>query len=316
MELTFSLCHFLHEAQFILQIFLVDCSIHLTLLKLFAGEVDELVNAIKAISLQAADGDKSMEIYCVLKKLIKSVESNAAAYNNIDLTDAFTKLLSRSKINASEREQVDRTIAEITKNDCQRKLFTNDTIIGYLLNYLAEISQQKQQQSEPGKLSDAQLGATIQSCRALGNICYNNEDARNIILKLNGDAIIINLLDIKLNASNEVHVTFGKFRGGLLSNYLLGGEHLAKNAMELKIIDKIEQILDDCIASGDIEKHEAILLSTLQPLSLLTENVTDLNFSPKLNGQLAKILTISKDPDLAEICLEMLNYQAECGMEG
>lgn len=154
----------------------------------------------------------------------------------------------------------------------------------------------------------------IQCCRALGNICYNNEDARNIILKLKGDAIIINLLDLKLDANNELEVTFSKFRGGLISNYLLGGEHLAKNAMDRNILQKIEKILDNCTERGDTESNEEILLNTLQPLSLLTENVADLNFSAKLNGQLAKILTISKDPEVAEICLEMLNYQAENGM--
>lgn len=275
-----------------------------------------MINAVKSISVKDIDGGDTTKVCDILKKLTASVESNATAYETVDLTDTFIKLLSNCQINTSEREQVDRTIAEITKLDGQRKRFTNVTIIEYLLNYLAGVTKQHESAREQKQLalSDVQLAAAIQSCRALGNLCYNNEDARNIILKQNGDATIINLLDIKLNANIDVHVTFGKFRGGLLSNYLLGGEHLAKHAMELKIIDKIEQILDDCIASDDIEKHEVTLLSTLQPLSLLTENVADLNFSPKLNGQLAKILTVSKDPDVAEICLEMLNYQAECGM--
>jgi hypothetical protein len=56
-----------------------------------------------------------------------------------------------------------------------------------------------------------------------------------------------------------------------------------------------------------------ILLHTLPLLSLLTKNVSDLNFSSKLNAQLASILAASKNPDVAEICLEMLHYQAENG---
>lgn len=275
-----------------------------------AGEVDDLVESFKSISIKSTNRD---ELIAVLKKIASTSESNAASYETINLTDNFFKLMTRPDLDADVREQIDRTIAEITKIDGQRKRFTITSILENLLNRLASETQQADQQTKQQPLSDTQLMTAIQCCRALGNICYNNEDARNIILKLNGDAIIINLLDLKLDASNELEVTFAKFRGGLISNYLLGGEHLAKNAMELGILQKIERILDDCIASGETDQSEEILLNTLQPLSLLTENVADLNFSTKLNGQLAKILTISKDPDVAEICLEMLNYQAENG---
>lgn len=275
--------------------------------------MDDLVESFKNISINSTNRD---ELITVLKKIAATSESNATSYETINLTETFFKLMIRPDLDADVREQIDRTIAEITKIDGQRKRFTITSILENLLNRLVSETQQtdqqnKQQHQQP--LSDTQLMTAIQCCRALGNICYNNEDARNIILKLNGDAIIINLLDLKLDASNELEVTFAKFRGGLISNYLLGGEHLAKNAMELGILQKIERILDDCIANGETDQSEEILLNTLQPLSLLTENVADLNFSAKLNGQLAKILTISKDPDVAEICLEMLNYQAENG---
>lgn len=263
---------------------------------------------------------KSGELIECLKKITSSAESNVASYESINLTGHFFDFMTRNDLDADVREQIDRTIAEITKIDGQRKRFTTNAILEHLLNRLSNETQQTsidndrlQQQQQQQPLSDTQLMTAIQCCRALGNICYNNEDARNIILKLKGDATIINLLDLKLDASNELEVTFAKFRGGLISNYLLGGEHLTKNAMELGILRKIESILDDCIARGETDQSEEILLNTLQPLSLLAENVADLNFSTKLNGQLAKILTISKDPDVAEICLEMLNDQAENG---
>lgn len=299
-----------------------------------AGEVEDLVESFKTISLQSSNssGEKLIDI---LKRIVTSAETNATKYETINLTDHFKELLmNRPDLDADVREQIDRTIAEITKINGQRQRFTTDAILQTLLNRLASETQQTTTASttttgsaapaavavaKGQPLSDNQLMTAIQCCRALGNICYNNEDARNIILKLNGDATIINLLDLKLDANNELEVTFAKFRGGLISNYLLGGEHLAKHAMERNILAKIEKILDDCIDAAQnnggkySESSEEILLNTLQPLSLLTENVTDLNFSAKLNGQLAKILTISKDPEVAEICLEMLNYQAENG---
>lgn len=294
------------------------------------------MESFKTISLQSnnnsgsgAGSISSEKLIDILKRIIASAESNATKYENINLTDNFKDLMNRPDLDADVREQIDRTIAEITKINGQRKRFTTDAILQTLLQRLASETQQTSATvagaaaaaatTKVQPLSDNQLMTAIQCCRALGNICYNNEDARNIILKLNGDATIINLLDQKLDATNELEVTFAKFRGGLISNYLLGGEHLAKNAMERNILEKIEKILDDCLDGARnnggkySESSEEILLNTLQPLSLLTENVADLNFSAKLNGQLAKVLTISKDPEVAEICLEMLNYQAENG---
>lgn len=273
--------------------------------------MENLVKSFQTISIQSNSSEKLID---VLKKIAASAEVHLNKYETINLTENFLNLMNRSDIDSDVREQIDRTIAEVTKIDGQRKRFTTDAILQTLLNRLGSETQQTPNgRVSKAPLTDTQLMTAIQCCRALGNICYNNEDARNIILRLKGDATIINLLDLKLDANNELEVTFAKFRGGLISNYLLGGEHLAKMAMERNILQKIERILDDCIERGDTESNEEILLNTLQPLSLLTENVTDLNFSPQLNGQLAKILTISKDPEVAEICLEMLNYQAENG---
>lgn len=273
-----------------------------------AGEVENLITSFETISIQCNNSEKLID---ALKKIAASAEQNLAKYESINLTETFLNLMNRTDIDSDVREQIDRTVAEVTKIDGQRKRFTNDAILQILLNRLATETQQIPNGCvSKTPLTDTQLMTAIQCCRALGNICYNNEDARNIILKLNGDATIINLLDLKLDASNELEVTFAKFRGGLISNYLLGGEHLVKKAMERNILQKIERILNNCIELGDIESNEEILLNTLQPLS-----VADLNFSAKLNGQLANILTISKDPEVAEICLEMLNDQAENGKE-
>lgn len=255
----------------------------------------------------------TIEVMPFLEKLVTSTETNAKAFSTVEFTSEFLQLLTKADSNAL-KEQIDRTIAEITKIDAQRKRFTNTAIMEELLKHLSVASKSSSSGSSSnatGPLTEGQLKVAIQSCRALGNICYNNEDARNIILNIEGDRQIIDLLDVKLNANNQMEVTFGKFRGGLISNYLLGGEHLAKHAIELNILGKVEAIIDDC--SADIERNEEILLTTLQPLSLLTENVADLSFSPKLNSQLARILAASKHPDVAEMCLEMLNYQAETG---
>lgn len=277
------------------------------------GDVDDLLKTFKTAS--TSDGDtNSTNLIGILQKLSTYAESKSTAIEAADLIDSFKALLRRTDLNVKTREQIYRTIAEITKIDGQRQRFTDEAFIESLLKWLTDETKQ----ANGVDLRTQQFGETefltaIQLCRALGNICYNNESAREIILKLGGDVTIINLLDVKLDVNDELAVSFAKFRGGLVSNYLLGAEQFAKHAIELNVLVRIERILGDCIGNDDQPTSEEILLNTLQPLSLLTENVSDLNFSPKLNGQLAKLLTLSKDPEVAEICLEMLNYQAENG---
>jgi len=149
----------------------------------------------------------------------------------------------------------------------------------------------------------------IQICRALGNICYLNDEARDLILELEGDAVLLRLLDIATIEDEANAAQFIKVRGGLLSNYLLGGEGLAKRAMELGVMKKLQGIIDS--GAANVEQHEDLLLNTLPLLSILTENVADLNFDSSLNIQLSRILAASTNPDLAEMCLELLHYQAE-----
>lgn len=261
-----------------------------------SGEVDELIKKFKATSI--SDSSNTDEIILLLQSISTSAESDPSQYENIELTDCLLQILTSSRANNGLREHLAKAIAEVTKSDGQRKRFTDTAVLRELLKLLEGLSNET-------------LKVAIQSCRALGNICYHNDDARNMILASNGDAILISLLDFSVNASDETHLSFGKLRGGLISNYLVGGEHLAKHAMELNIMNKIESIVNAC--SADIEKNDDVLLHTLPLLSLLTENVSDLNFSATLNSQLARILAVSKNPDVAEICLEMLHYQAENG---
>lgn len=258
--------------------------------------MDELVSQFKSTSISDSN---AIEVSALLQQLSVSAEADHSKYAAIELTDGLSKCLSGR--DNGVREAAAKIIAEISKSEEQRKRFTNAAIIAELLKLFAGIN-------------DATVPLAMQSCRALGNICYNNDDARELILTAKGDTALINLLDFVVDPTNAQHASFAKFRGGLISNYLLGGEHLAKNVMDLKIMDKIEAIVDRCCV--DVVKNDEVLLHTLPLLSLLTENVSDLNFSTKLNAQMAQILTASKNPDVAEICLEMLHYQAENGELG
>lgn len=229
------------------------------------------------------------------------------------LNDHFHNLLSTPTTTIDVKTHVAKCTAEITKSENQRRLFTDATIVKDLIAELTNATSPSS--GSPKTTSSVEL--VIQVCRALGNILYQNEDARDIVGQLNGDAVLINLLDWSLSAgqeggaSDEQLKQFLTVRCGVISNYLLGGEPVAKKAMEHGIMSKIERVVGDCVV--DVVANEDVVLNVLLPLTILTETVPDLNFEPPLNRSLVRILGESKNPDIAETCLDLLHYQAENG---
>lgn len=199
------------------------------------------------------------------------------------------------------QRELSKCIAEITKGDVQRVKFTDAGIINGLLRNVAKLSETS---------SPAVLEMIVQSCRALGNICYMNDAARTLIVQSkDGEATLLRLLD-----HGNDNATFYKVRCGLISNYLLGEEDISKRCLEQgHLMDKLERIIDKCAveASEGRPLNEDLLMNILPPLSILTENVSDLNFDSALNQNLARILSHSQSLELGEICLELLHYQAE-----
>uniref|UniRef100_A0A1B0CRW1 Putative rho/rac gtpase guanine nucleotide exchange factor smggds/vimar n=1 Tax=Lutzomyia longipalpis TaxID=7200 RepID=A0A1B0CRW1_LUTLO len=254
--------------------------------------VEDLVKELKRATLE--DGETATPV------LAKISAADPKMYEEVDLAEPLHNLLSTTSSGCDGlRAQVAKCIADVAKTASQRKRFTSRNTIGILLNFIAEAHKTDK------------IALVTQSCRALGNICYLNDDARNIIVELSGDATLVKLLDVKVNATDDAAAMeqFIKVRCGVLSNFILGGEEFAKKAMALGIMEKLEATTE--AASKENPLPEDLLTNTLPPLSILTENVSDLKFSATLNGSLVRILGASTNPDLAEMCLELLHYQAE-----
>ncbi|XP_055534462.1 GTPase-GDP dissociation stimulator vimar isoform X2 [Wyeomyia smithii] len=250
--------------------------------------MDEIIAGLKNATIE-----KNPEQALPLLKRIADTENNLS--DKYDIKSDLLELLSLD--NQTICVQVARCIAEIAKTEVQRDKFTKEDIIRKLVSFLSS-------ENEKSKLE-----LTTQVCRALGNICYANDDARNIIKATKGDEIIFSLLDLDLDTDEEDKDQFVRVRCGLISNYLLGSDDIAERAVELQIIGKIEKILDRCVA--DVDKYEDLLLNMLPPLSILTEQISDLYFEPSLNKLIAQILAKCTNPDLAESCLALLHYEAQ-----
>lgn len=272
--------------------------------------MDDIVKSLQSINLDGPATDLNR----IAVSLDRLIDADPAAYETLNLQPVLVPLLVTGDVASSScvelKTKVAKCIAEITKIEKHRRQFTDPTTIQRLINILATEPYTQEMSSAPT------LAYVIQCCRALGNICYNNDDAHNILIQLNSDAVLIRLLDIVLQPTDvvdtkELHLQFVKVRCGLISNYLVGGEVIAKRAIDLHIMDKFERIVEQ--SAKAVDENEDLLLNTLAPLTILTENVSELNFSEAQNRQLVKILGASKNPDIAEMCLDLLHDQAENG---
>lgn len=244
---------------------------------------------LKSISLE--DGENASPL------LAKISAADPNIYEQVDLAEPLYNLLASSSLDSDEvRSQVAKCIADVAKTPEQRKRFTTKQTIELLLKFIGEAEK-----------SD-KIVLVTQSCRALGNICYLNDTARNIVVELKGVMDLIKLLDVQVT-EDSCGEQFLKVRCGVISNFILGGEDYAKKAMDLGILDKLEATAVE--ASQKMPFPEILLQNTLPPFSILTENVPDLKFSTPLNQSLVRILSASTNPDLAEHCLDLLHYQAE-----
>lgn len=184
-------------------------------------------------------------------------------------------------------------IAESAKNTENRERLSDPDIIETLLSIL-DIT-------DPLCLT--------QICRALGNLCYENDKARQFVTNGNGLNKMINVIEVNIDGSNNAQLV--NITCGFLLNYLSSNETAQKRALELDILKLVEKLIakkiDHFSANEDLFTHLLLMLSSL------TENMVDSWFTEGLCLQLKRILEISINPEISELCLELLHNQGENG---
>lgn len=261
-------------------------------------EVLELVEKLNQLSIEK----DATELTILLEKLIE-----AGNLDDYELKTNCVKFLESNDSSSKIYVLVAKLIAELTKTTKQRTNFSEIDIIELLINLLSTTTQSTAKTSESWEL-------IVQLCRALGNILFSNDAARTLVYDYDGGKALVGLFDIKIadvraagRTVDEILI-FAKVRCGVVSNYLLGKEEISQKSLELKLIDKIKTIMEECLEN----QFESDMLENLMPpLNILTEQVSDLNFEPEINILITRILKTCTNSDLAETCLELLQYQAE-----
>ncbi|CAO1298436.1 unnamed protein product [Diamesa tonsa] len=262
------------------------------------NEVLELVEKLNQLSIEK----DATKLTTLLEKLIE-----AGNLDDYELKINCVKFLESNDSSSKIYVLVAKLIAEVTKTTKQRTNFSEKDIIELLINLLSTTTQSTAKTSESWEL-------IVQLCRALGNILFSNDAARTLVYDYDGGKALVGLFDIKIadvraagRTVDEILI-FAKVRCGVVSNYLLGKEEISQKSLELKLIEKIKIIMEECLEN----QFESDMLENLMPpLNILTEQVSDLNFQPEINILITRILKTCTNSDLAETCLELLQYQAE-----
>lgn len=228
-------------------------------------------------------------IITTLKLILSQPETT-----HLENIPVVTKLL-----NSDSNEIVKLTtqaIAESGKHSQNRDKLTNKQLIQLLLVVLQTTKN---------------IPSLTQTCRALGNICYENDNAREIMNDTSSLDSIIPVLETSLLNNDNANTQLTKVICGLLFNYLISNETAQKNALKTNLMSLIEKGIKGKI--NMFAQHEDVFVQLLRVLSVVSEQIGDEKFTDELLQQLIKILEMSINPEISEYCLELLHTQAENG---
>ncbi|CAG9816384.1 unnamed protein product [Phaedon cochleariae] len=180
-------------------------------------------------------------------------------------------------------------IAELAKFEQNRKQLTNEDIINKLMLLL--------------DTKDNEVIFNI--VRALGNICFENEEACNII---NKQGIHIFLEILKKNPEDSPLLTKAL---GLLVNLFTLHEGLMKSALKNDLISTLEQLLHKY--ANLLNKHPSLLTILLTVLNSVENYLDEMNipFTEGLCQDVINIFKASTIPEISVIAVEIFHGQCE-----
>lgn len=223
--------------------------------------------------------------------LFKTLESIMESEPALELnsSDIIRQLL---KINKPEVLKLTaEVIAELAKTESNRRVLTNDDVLNSLLKLLKE--------------NDDEL--CFETVRALGNICYENEEACNIIEKTGLDTFLSILKDDENRKDSALTVKIC----GLLINLFTLHDGLVRVALKDDIMNILEKVLAKY--SKSFEENQILLTFLLSLLNIANDHLDELNMTLKesLCQIIIDIFKKSSNPEISIPCLEIFQVQCE-----
>ena len=247
--------------------------------------IDKLVEELRFV----VKSEKEIEdIIQVLDSIVNVSKTSIGEATEFTIDDVFLTLLHHES-----KEIIAKTakaIAEIAKSERGREKCTTTDLVNALIDLLKE----------------DRVDVLTQTSRALGNICYENENGKKFVEDKNGLISILAVLEKSIKLQNVEGAPFLRnVAAGLLLNFLIDRPSLHTEALKQEVVPIICSILEiDGITGGEAAMHSLLILGILNDANIifLDERVMKI---------LINILSSDTSSELSEMCLELLHGQAE-----
>lgn len=180
-------------------------------------------------------------------------------------------------------------IAEAAKHEPLRKQFTDAAIVEPLL----------------GLVSSKNYAVVLQACRALGNICYDNDDGRDLVRSKQGVEQLLQLLQNVLevdSAPKDLHTVVS----GCLLN-LTDMQEIQEDALRLGVIDILLKYLQKYSDVEDVVMHCVLVLNGIADSEDGRKRLTEKRTLSLLLANLDKVFS----EEVTEVLLELFGNLAE-----
>ncbi|GFS60506.1 rap1 GTPase-GDP dissociation stimulator 1-A [Trichonephila inaurata madagascariensis] len=260
--------------------------------------MDEITDQLSKLNLGIKENKTSPEIQKILMQINRQFSAEGSDKKTVveyllknEIVDTFSLILkSRERFSASTFALVAEILAEIAKLDTGRQNCSEAAIIVPMLELL----------------SNNDSNVVLQVCRALGNICYDNDVARSLVKEHNGVYRLIQLLRNLLEKEN-LPENMRTITSGCLLNLTDTFEEIQDQAIEAGILDVLLQYLLKFSSDEDVVTHCLLVLSCLADSHKGRAKILDRSVLSSLLNLLEKPL----NDDIMDSLLELFGNLCE-----
>ncbi|KAK9303276.1 hypothetical protein QLX08_005037 [Tetragonisca angustula] len=244
--------------------------------------IDKLVEELRFL----VKSEKKIEdINQVLDSIVNVSKTSIEEGTEFTIDDVFLTLLCHES-----KEIIAKTakaIAEIAKSERGREKCTSTDLVNALIDLLKE----------------DRIDVLTQTSRALGNICYENENGKRFVEDKNGLISILAVLEKSITLKDVEGAPFLRnVAAGLLLNFL---DRPSLHIEAQEVVPIICSILEiDGSTGGEAAMHSLLILGILNDANIIF-------LDERLTQILVNILSTYTSSELSETCLELLHGQAE-----
>ncbi|CAB3258776.1 unnamed protein product [Arctia plantaginis] len=251
--------------------------------------------------MDGASAKKSTSFETLVIQNITNVSELKAKLNDIIKTgkdyDYDVSSCLKALINSSDQDIVllsIQAVSELVKCEEKRETYADKAIIAPILGILQK------------DITTENVELIKQCCRALGNLCCDCDNSRQIILESGGIPILIKLLERSFNMKLEaIQMLVAKS----LLNYSIGGSEFSESIVKGGLIEVLARILSMELEKVDFD--DDMISTCLLILSVINDNSPEFLFEETINKLVLKILKDTTNVEISELCVDHLLTQAE-----